>query len=64
MVEDREEVVTVAVGVGVVETALDIKMMDIEGITETVVIGEEADVYRSVHNLHSTLEEKELMVYN
>ena len=39
MVEDREEVVTVAVGVG--ETALDIKMMAIEGITETGVMGEE-----------------------
>ena len=24
----------------------------------------EADVYRSVHNLHSTLEEKELMIYD
>ena len=25
---------------------------------------QEADVYRSVHNLHSTLEEKELMIYD
>ena len=24
----------------------------------------EADVYRSVHNLHATLEEKELMIYD
>ena len=71
MVEDREEVVTVAVGVG--ETALDIKMMaieitetgvigeetgDIEGITETGEIGEEAGI-EEIDEMADTIEGEE-----